>query len=99
MLKPGKRTKAWESTRRKLKVAFECAGIVECELKWPGCWRDNSLGFAHHKKRRNLKPEELTIVILACSAECHRKLELLPEKEMEQIVLTTIANRETQPKL
>jgi len=94
MKRVGKKTRSWESARRKLKIAFEAAGITRCELNYDECWRFYTLGFAHHRKRRNLKPSELTICILACNS-CHDKLESQPEAEMERIVLETIDNRET----
>lgn len=78
--------------RRRLKPEFERSGITTCELGYEGCFRDNYLGFAHTKKRRNLGPGELSIVILACN-HCHDKIEILPEPEMTKIVLTIIAER------
>jgi hypothetical protein len=92
--KLGKKGLAWEKCRRELKVKFQRAGITTCEIGelYPGCWIDNGLGFAHARKRRNLKPGELSVVILACNS-CHDNLELLPESEMAKIVLDIIARR------
>lgn len=94
----GKRTNAWAACRRKLKPAFERAGVTSCELNYDKCWINYALGFAHSRKRRNLKPYELTICILTCNS-CHDKLEIMSEPEMERIVLETIAKRENQVRI
>lgn len=91
----GKKTKEWESVRKKLKVEFKRVGITTCELGYPGCWRDSSLGFSHAHKRRNLAPGEIEVVILLCSANCHPKIEILPEAEMAEIVHSVIKARKT----
>jgi hypothetical protein len=88
----GNKTIAWEKERAKLKVRFEAMRITECELGYPECWKDNALGFAHAKKRRFLKPHELSEVILCCNP-CHDKLESLPHDIMAQIVREIIAKR------
>lgn len=88
----GKKTVEWESIRAELKIAFARLGITRCELRYPGCWTDDSLGFAHSKKRRNCSGRDLWTVILSCNG-CHDKIEVLPEKEMERIVLRIIAGR------
>ena len=90
------KTAVWESHRRKLKPRFLAAGITCCELRYEGCWVDNALGFAHAKKRRNLRPEEQQVVILACTV-CHQVIERKPEPDMERIVMRTIRNRRFQP--
>ncbi len=83
--------------RRNLKPKFEKAGITTCELRiHPGCMRDNWLGFAHKRKRRNLGPGELSEVIIACNP-CHDAIEALPEGEMARIVTATITERVVQP--
>jgi hypothetical protein len=51
-----------------------------------------ALGFAHAKRRRNLKPDELGKVILAC-VHCHEILDCRKEHETEAIVNQIIANR------
>lgn len=89
------KTATWESIRRRLKPRFQAAGLTRCELLLPGCWHDNALGFAHAKKRRHLSPAEFGVVILACTT-CHQQIEF--HKDMENIVLTTIAKRRVQPK-
>lgn len=94
--KTGKRTQQWEKVRRNLKPKFERAGITSCELRWPGCWKDNALGFAHAKHRRNLGPGELSIVILVCNI-CHDLLDKLPDEDTEHIVMKTISERKIQP--
>lgn len=92
MKRAGKRTLAWENVRAKLKVKMLTLGITTCELQFTGCWRDNALGFAHAKKRRNLKPHELSEAILVCNP-CHDQIELLPEQEMTRVVRDTIRKR------
>lgn len=88
----GKKGLAWEKIRRDLKARFQRAGITTCELQWPACWNDNGLGFAHAKKRRNLKAGELSVVALLCNG-CHEAIEILPEHEMERLVMAVIAGR------
>lgn len=89
----GKKTKAWEKERRKLKIQFERNGITSCELRYEGCWGDRALGFLHLRKRRHLKPEELSIVVLGCNP-CHDKVEILPECQMYEILSGVIESRE-----
>lgn len=89
-LGPGKKTKKWATTRSGLKPRFEAAGITTCELRYPGCWFNNGLGFAHAKKRRKLSEEDLEVVILACNP-CHDKIEYSPN--MEETVMKVIENR------
>ncbi len=43
MKRVGKRMLAWAAVWRKLKPAFEKAGIKSCEIRYPGCWRDQCL--------------------------------------------------------
>lgn len=88
----GRKTKQWEKERAKLKVRFLVMGITRCELRLRGCWGDNSLGFAHARKRRNLKPHELGECVLACGP-CHDQIEALPESEMAATVRGIIAKR------
>ena len=90
MIKLGKKTIAWQLVRAKLKDKFESMGITYCELNYPGCLVNNFLGFAHAKKRRCLKEEELEDVILTC-VNCHTRLEYSPG--MEKAVRGTIKAR------
>ncbi len=92
MKKAGKKTKAWDAARAKLKTAFERAGITVCELKFPGCWRDNALGFAHSKRRRHIVGAEIYEVILCCNP-CHDALDCRPDGETLAAVKATIAKR------
>ena len=94
MNRRGKRTRLWESTRAILKRIFYRRGIVTCELRYVGCTRGLFLGFAHARKRRHLRPDELGQVLLACSS-CHAAIERLPEEEMFLAVMTVIEKRET----
>jgi hypothetical protein len=93
-LRAGKRTKEWIAVRHRLKVRFEAMGIMVCELNYPGCHRDGSLGFAHGRKRRHLKGDELkSLVILTCN-HCHDAIEYLGSEPMLEIVQDVIASRE-----
>lgn len=89
----GKKTKAWDNARADLKMEFLALGITSCELRYPGCWFDNALGFAHAAKRRKLTAEDLNHVVLACNP-CHDILEIKPPEEMKRIVDTICQERE-----
>lgn len=94
--KNGRRGKDWLKTRRQLSVEYAAQGITSCELRYEGCWGDKALGYAHGRKRRHLKGDELkTLTILACNP-CHDRIEYLPPEEMLRIVQGTIANRRSQ---
>ncbi|HZX13025.1 MAG: hypothetical protein UV58_C0013G0014 [Candidatus Wolfebacteria bacterium GW2011_GWC1_43_10] len=65
----------WTKQRRKLKIEYEKRGITTCELRFPGCWFDNALGFAHRYKRSDPRCEHtFKGTILACNP-CHDKIE------------------------
>lgn len=99
MKRAGKKTKAWDAERAKLKVRFEAVGITTCELRGRlnhECTWDNYLGFAHAAKRRKLAPEDLGHVILIDN-NAHDIIERLPPEEMKRTVDETIAAREIQP--
>jgi len=92
--KAGKKVRAWDEIRTKeLKPAFKRAGVVECELRWPGCMKDNYLGFAHSKRRRDITTPEQMREVLICCQNCHDALDLRPHAETEAIVQTIIAAR------
>ena len=79
--------------RARLKRQFDAAGITSCELGYPGCWKDEALGFAHGRKRRHLKGDEIeTLTILVCNP-CHDRIETLPAAGMLAIVKSVIAER------
>lgn len=91
----GKKTREWERVRRQLKKRFMAAGITTCELKFPQCWCDNTLGFAHSRKR--LDPlYDSREVVLACGS-CHTAIEGFTHEGMLEEVKAIIANRERQP--
>lgn len=91
----GRRTKDWMKVRRELSAEFAAAGITSCELRLDGCWGDRALGWAHGRKRRHLKGDELkTLTALACNP-CHARIEYLPAPEMLAIVQSVIERRET----
>ena len=88
----GKKTKAWDRARAKIKPVFEAMGITRCEVRFPGCWGGEGLGFAHSLKRRNIHGDEMAEVVLACNC-CHDILESLSEGEMARIVRGIIQAR------
>ena len=98
-LGPGKKTKAWESERRRLVKRFLEAGITTCELHGilpHDCKFDDWLSFAHAAKRRKLTDADLAHVIIVCTV-AHDIIEVWPAEKMKAIVNETIQNRETQP--
>ncbi len=92
MNRRGKKVKAWDSARARLKVKFQAAGIMTCELRYAGCAFDNYLSFAHSKKRRNIQGDELNEVALLC-IPCHEYAERLPEAEMTTLIRSIINAR------
>lgn len=75
----GKKKSSWESERQQLKKEYQTKGITSCELRLPGCWRDNALSFAHrHKRAWYLSHPELlgkfNQTLLAC-IPCHTQIE------------------------
>jgi len=92
----GKKMRTWNAIRAALKPRFQLAGITSCEFRFSGCWRDNGLGFAHRRKRRDCDTEELWICAIACN-NCHDRFERLPHSEMYQIVNDAINARGRQP--
>lgn len=93
MNKLGKKGKAWMKARRQLNQEYEAKGITSCELRFEGCWGNNANYYAHGRKRRHLKDDELkTLTILACNP-CHDRIEYLGPEKMLAIVQETIAER------
>lgn len=88
----GKKTDEWEQARKELKKVFEANETTSCELKLSGCWDKNALTFAHIDKRRNLSPDELYAVVLACTP-CHQKVEAMPHEEMRKMLTKIIKGR------
>lgn len=65
----------WTKQREKLKREYLKKGITTCELRLPGCWYSNALGFAHRYKRADPRCEHtFKGTILACNP-CHDKIE------------------------
>lgn len=89
----GKKTKAWEGTRKDLKKAFQRIGITTCEARLPGCWRGTALSFGHLDKRRFLSDEDLKVVCLLCQP-CHNVYERMPRAEMRAKLQAIIDSRE-----
>lgn len=93
----GKKGNEWDRARAELKSRFQRAGITTCEARLEGCWRDNTLGFMHRFKRRNIAtPEELRTCALGCQS-CHEQFEILPEAEMAKRIDQIIRRRPEQP--
>lgn len=90
----GKKTTAWERTRRKLKVKFEAMGITSCEFNFPRCTPNDYLSFAHSLKRVDIKTQEqLEEVAVACFS-CHSILDLnMTHEGMAEAVRTVIQQR------
>lgn len=74
-MRVGNKKVSWDTTRAKLKKKFQEMGITSCELRMNGCTPFQFLGFAHTKKRADIKTQEdLEDVVLACT-NCHQKVE------------------------
>lgn len=68
MLKRGRKSLEWDQVRARLKPYFAKWGRTACEIRLPhDCTRTMFLGFAHPRKRNDLLPGEIWIVILACT--------------------------------
>ena len=68
MLKRGRKSLEWDRVRAKLVQVFYRWGITACEIRLPhDCTRTAFTGFAHPRKRIDLKEGEIWIVILACT--------------------------------
>lgn len=93
--KKGAKTLEWEAARAELKQIFKSHGVTTCELKYPKCWRNTALGFAHVAKRRELGPDEIMSVVLACNS-CHLVVENKPHVEMRSILEKIIKERSWQ---
>ncbi len=93
MLWIGRRTVAWINARARLKKKFTAMGIMSCELGFPGCQRDDYLGWAHGKKRRHLVGAELEPLVCLRCQNCHQIIERMPEAAMEVIVRSVISGR------
>jgi phage terminase large subunit GpA-like protein len=88
----GKKVKAWDDTRRKLKREFFKNGIVRCEM----CGSSEMLSFAHRRKRRFITDEkELATVALLCLRH-HDEIERKSHEEMYRIITEIIKSRETR---
>lgn len=89
----GKKTREWLTVRARLKRRFNAAGITSCELGYPNCWKDEALGFAHGRKRRHLKDNEIETLVALCCTPCHNRIEVLPAPAMLAIVQSVISER------
>ncbi len=85
MFKTGKRTKAWNTERAKLKKLYEQKGITSCELRLsPSCTGASYLSFAHRHKRHYYYSGDKSLsdfkqTVIACIA-CHQAIEYDKEK-------------------
>lgn len=97
----GKRWVEWEKARRILKVAFEKAGITQCEK----CGSPFALSFAHSKARRCIPPGSDLIyeVSLLCfmtsdycpEMSCHAQADSKGEHHRTKFITDIISLRET----
>lgn len=93
----GKKTLEWMRVRARLKRKFAALGITSCELGYAGCWKDEALGFAHGRKRRHLKENEIEdLTVLACGP-CHEIIERMSAPAMLAIVQSVISERNWNP--
>lgn len=91
MKRIGKKTKAWDSVRRRLKIVFEAASITRCEV----CGTDNGLGFAHSLPRRNIRTKEaMEEVALLCFID-HDRIDSSGHIKQYTKIREIIAARET----
>lgn len=96
-LKAGRKTKAWNAERRKLKADSERNNRTTCELRGViphDCTVDNFLGYAHAAKRRKLSSEDLSHAILICN-NVHDIIERWSPEDMKWIVDEMIERRTT----
>ena len=87
-MKPGKKTKRWLADKEGLKLEYLEKGLVDCEMRLPGCMSDFGLGFAHRHKRGDPRCEHtFKKTCLAC-AYCHEKTEY--DRELNEEVFTRL---------
>lgn len=109
-IKPGRKTKEWEATKRKLKPAFEAVGLTYCEVgKYLMQIPEHSarvekhrhwffITWAHGDKRDNLIGDELITLVATACVDCHNYIEKMPREKMREIIEAVIAARVVQPK-
>jgi hypothetical protein len=87
-----KRGSEWISVRRELKRRFQWAGIITCEARLNHCWFNEALGFAHCRKRRLLRGDEIWHVALLCNP-CHDEWETSGHETMYEKIHEIIEKR------
>ena len=92
----GRITEINKKSNEILKRIYQEKGIISCELRFPGCWRSNHLGFAHKEKRRKYyscpeKLSEFRETILACPV-CHDAIEY--DRELTISVFKKLRNND-----
>jgi hypothetical protein len=94
----GKKVKAWENARRKLKKRFEAAGITTCEFRFRlhhDCRIDDYLSFAHSRKRND--PEFIMDEVALACLPVHTILdEKMSHDEMYRAVRKAIEARKVR---
>jgi hypothetical protein len=92
----GKRTNAWQKGLHDLKQAFAEHKVMDCEIRFEGCLKNNFLGFAHVKRRVNYDEQELVDpnnVVLACQ-QCHYTVDYeMPRGESEKLLAGLVKKR------
>lgn len=78
MLKRGKKSKAWDNARRKLKRIFENSDRTFCE----SCGSTFGLTFAHRLKRRFITTDAELLYVACLCLDCHNAVETLPHEQM-----------------
>lgn len=108
-IKQGTKGKEWTAAKRRLKKAFQQAGITYDELtpyllnnpKYAEMARHCRPGYfltwAHGDKRRHLQENELYSLVVLAGIDAHNVIEKLPRQEMRAIVEEIIQKRQTQP--
>jgi len=92
MLKKGKKTRAWEAARKRLKARYMNLGITSCEMRLKDCMGTFGLSFAHRYKRSDSRCEHtFEKTCLAC-ASCHGKTEY--NRELNEEVFTRLRGEE-----
>lgn len=88
----GKRGKLRQAGNREVDRELVKHGITRCEFKFPGCW-GTIQGRAHSRKGRNIVGEDQWAEAAAACNHCHLAAEMMPEKEMGDLIRKIIANR------
>lgn len=87
-MKIGKKALEWLQASDELQEEYLMKGITLCELRFPGCWIGNALGFAHRYKRNDPRCEHTFKGTLLLCNNCHERIEYdreLSEKSFKRL--------------